>query len=250
MAFWLLGATVSLGSVIKPGFIDATSIAVGDDDSLINAEALVDFGELPVESYFATRQTNASLVWDGAAHFAMPTFREESAFAVFRINSIEELEQYIQVFSNDISALTVLGVRLFQADRVDDSLATLRKARIVQPDDVRSGELLSGILMQQEDITPVLGEVQQILDNLRDNSVVRYNLACAYARTDDPSGAFYHLNILYQTGWNDLVNLMNDSDLDNLRADPRFKEFQDILLQQYRQRLNQTLLESIFRPKL
>lgn len=247
--WWLMGAGAA-AAMLKPGFIDATPVILSDKDSLIDAQALVDFGELPVEKYFYTRQTNDAIVWHGKANFTIYSTREDPPFAVFRTNTIEELEQYIRVFSADISALTVLGVRLYQTNRVDESLGMLRAVRRMQPDDVRSGELFSGILLKREDTAAVLGEVQQILNELPDNPVVRYNLACAHARIGDTSGAFYHLNVLYQTGWPDLIYHLSDPDFESLRSHPRFQEFQNILLLQYRDRLNQTLLESVFRPKL
>ena len=245
-----LGVVGALASVNPSGFIDATPISLGETDSLIDAQALVDFGELPVENYFFTRQTNASLVWDGAANFSIRTLAEEPAFAVFRTNTIEELEQYLRVFNTDINALTVLGVRLYQNLRTEESIDVMRTVRNLQPSDVRSGELFSGILLQTNDLASVIDEVRTTLDHLPENPIVRYNLACAYARMNDVDNAFHHLNVLYQSRWSDLVHHLNDPDLDNLLAYPRFVEFQNVLMLQYRSELNQTLLDSIFAPKL
>jgi len=247
---WLLVSAGASAAILKPGFIDATPILLSEEYSLIDAQALIDFGELPVEKYFYVRQTNNALVWHGKANFTIQAVKEQPAFAVFRTNTIEELEQYIRVFSTDISALTVLGIRLYQAGRVDESIEMLREVRRIQPGDTRSGELLSGILLQLEDTASVINEVQQILDDIPNNPVVRYNIACAHARIGDTNGAFYHLNFLYQTSWTDLVYHMNDPDLKELHNHPRFQEFQDVLMLQYRERLNQTLIGSIFRPKL
>jgi tetratricopeptide (TPR) repeat protein len=243
-------AAGAMASVQSPGFIDATPISLGGDDALIDAQALVDFGELPVENYFFTRQTNASLVWDGTASFSIRTLSDEPAFAVFRTNTIEELEQYLRVFDTDINALTVLGVRQYQQHRIEESIASLRTVRKLQPSDVRSGELFSGILLQTNDLALIIDEVRTTLDQLPDNPVVRYNLACAYARMNDVDNAFHHLNVLYQSNWSDLVHHLIDPDLNNLMGHPRFVEFQNVLLQKYRSELNQTLLDAIFAPKL
>src|SRR5262245_19854446 len=51
-----------------------------------------------------------------------------------------------------------------------------------------------------------------------------YNLACAYARTNDKERAFAALDSLVAAGFRSAQTLQSDPDLESLRSDPRFAE--------------------------
>lgn len=51
-----------------------------------------------------------------------------------------------------------------------------------------------------------------------------YNIACGFARKDDPDRALEALRDAFDAGFTDFETLMSDEDLDRLREDPRFPE--------------------------
>ena len=57
----------------------------------------------------------------------------------------------------------------------------------------------------------------------------RYNLACACALAGRDDEALRALRAAYELGFDDLNLVRQDSDLDSVRGDPRFKEFEAAL---------------------
>ena len=58
-----------------------------------------------------------------------------------------------------------------------------------------------------------------------DDPVVYYNLACSYSLLNDIENAIKSLRHAVLLGYNNFRFLQIDEDLENLRADKRFKEF-------------------------
>lgn len=56
------------------------------------------------------------------------------------------------------------------------------------------------------------------------NPLVMYNLACAYAKANDPNHAFEWLNQAAQAGFSQPQQISSDEDLISLHSDARFKE--------------------------
>ena len=52
-----------------------------------------------------------------------------------------------------------------------------------------------------------------------------YNIACAYAMLNQKDAAFEWLDRAVKAGFNSKGDFSWDSDLDNLRSDPRFRRF-------------------------
>jgi len=80
---------------------------------------------------------------------------------------------------------------------------------------------------QEKDYEKAL-ELALAARDLEDTGLTNYNVACMYSLKGDKDKAFKHLNRAIKLGMggtgHDLVNLMKtDTDLDNLRDDPRFK---------------------------
>jgi len=231
---------------------DARPVEIRGSAPLVDGQAWVDFGEIPVQLYFASAVTarTASVVWEGMPLFPGRMPDDEPAYASFLYRNLDELRRYTEVFPEDIPALTVYAVRLYQDGKVAQSLAVLSDIRSRAPQDVRSGELYSGMIPHADGVEEPVRRVMRVLDDLPDNPVVRYNLACALALNGQPQEAFYHLVVLYETGWTDLVRHIRDPDLASLREIPRFIELQDALFAKYRQELNAFLLSSLLRPLL
>ncbi len=235
-----------------PGFIDARPVEVEGSPPLMDNQAWIDFGELPVQLYFtpAVSARVVSVVWDGMPLFAKRDIDQEPVYSPFLYNTLDELRRYVDVFTNDISAKTVYAVRLYQDGKISESLAQLEEIRAQAPGDVRSGELYSGIIAHAAGVEHVVEKVTRVLDDLPDNPVVRYNLACVHALRGELDEAFYHLAVLYEARWSDLVRHIRDPDLAALQDLPRFSELQDALMTDYREELNTFLLSSMLRPAI
>jgi adenylate cyclase len=93
----------------------------------------------------------------------------------------------------------------------------------LNPDDVRALYLGAGALLQ-------LGERHRGLEWLRraramdpDDPTVLYNVACGYANAGEKEEALACIEQAIQNGFGHKEWLENDSDLDSLRAEPRFQ---------------------------
>ena len=67
-------------------------------------------------------------------------------------------------------------------------------------------------------------EIDKTLSKLRpDDPEVFYNLACSYSLTQEIDSAIFTLKKAIDLGYNDVVHMESDSDIDNLRNDKRYK---------------------------
>jgi len=67
-------------------------------------------------------------------------------------------------------------------------------------------------------------EFRAVVELEPENEVAWYNLACTYSRWGKLDLAFEHLRRAVAAGFDDVSHMEKDSDLDALRADPRYKE--------------------------
>jgi tetratricopeptide (TPR) repeat protein len=75
-------------------------------------------------------------------------------------------------------------------------------------------------------------EIDQKLVRMRpEDSLVHYNLACSLALLKRAGEALDELERAIDLGYNDYIHLRSDHDLDNLRAEARFKTLVKRLLQ-------------------
>ena len=63
------------------------------------------------------------------------------------------------------------------------------------------------------------------LSKININPDDRYNLACSYSLNGKTDSAFFHLNILANTGYSKLNYFLNDNDFNLIRNDKRWKTF-------------------------
>lgn len=228
---WLL-----LGiALVVSGAADASDIVPvvirGDAPPMSVAEALVDFGSAsprrPLPTSFGKQGSN--LLWDERGRIKLDELAKESRFRRFLESSIEELEKYTVQFAEDADAWTVLGVRLYQTNNFEASIKAITMARAMDPTHERSAELLSGILVVSGKIQEAIEANEVILMQLPENTVVRFNLACALAREGRVEDAMYHLLFLADIEWGDLIYYLNDRDLDSARPRDEFKKLEERL---------------------
>ena len=65
-------------------------------------------------------------------------------------------------------------------------------------------------------------EYQRLAALRKDDPIVQYNLACSYSLVGQPDKAISALENAIELGYLDVEHINEDSDLDNIRSDPRF----------------------------
>ncbi|HTG17112.1 MAG TPA: tetratricopeptide repeat protein, partial [Blastocatellia bacterium] len=105
--------------------------------------------------------------------------------------------------------------------------ASLHKARVEDKKDSGSGEywFSRGYELHQSDRYPQAIEAFAHSIGLRyRQATAMYNIACGFAMLDDKENAIFWLERALVAGFDRTDLLKNDSDLDPLRSDPRFRE--------------------------
>jgi serine/threonine protein kinase/Flp pilus assembly protein TadD len=138
--------------------------------------------------------------------------------------------QAAQVRPEDYQALLLMMAPLRKLGRADEASATLQKAMQtlyrhleLNPDDARALYLGAGALMQLGERTRALEWANRARAANESDSMVLYNVACVYALGSMIDESVECLDRAIQNGFGHREWLDNDSDLDSLRADPRFQ---------------------------
>ncbi len=124
----------------------------------------------------------------------------------------------------DVDALHEEAQQAVESGQWKEAAAAFRKIVTASPDDARAWHMLGFSLHS-------LGELDQALEahlkaaSFEDTAGVgTYNVACVYALKGDKDKAFEWLEKAQAAGFSDAGQLDRDSDMDNLRKDPRFAE--------------------------
>jgi acetyl esterase/lipase len=91
-----------------------------------------------------------------------------------------------------------------------------------QPVTVQAAQGSFNDAFRQEDWQRAIDLGLELVEMLPDNAVVRYNLACAYARSGDPDSALHWLGRAAASGFTQLSLFDADSDLDSVRDRPGY----------------------------
>ena len=225
IAVRLMHATAS---AVTSGIADLELISVtgGPPHSmLIDDAALMDFsmpdGKSPV---IPAAARNNEFAWDETIPARLERLEDAPQFAPYLRWSIPELAAFTSSESADADAWTVLGVRYYQTNALEQSLTALATARRQDPRHERSAELYSAILVHAGDIAAATTNIYGMLDELPQNRIVRFNLSCAYALQSDTNQAMYHLQVLSDMGWNELRYYLHDPDLAALYRHAPFRD--------------------------
>src|SRR5512134_2190729 len=147
---------------------------------------------------------------------------------------VEEYRKASAVRPEDYQALFLVQGPLHALGRHDDARAALRRgvevaARHLElnPDDVRALSLGAAALMQLGERERALDWAGRALATDRDDSGVLYNIACVYSLGGLHDEAIKCLQLAVDNGFGHREWLDNDTDLDPLREDPRFRELRD-----------------------
>ena len=154
------------------------------------------------------------------------------AFAAGRLETAAEMfERATEVAPDEIRALQLLPQIYTRLGR-DAAAAAANRQRVevverrleFNPDDVP-------MLLDGASALAALGERQRslewasrILDKAGDDALVLYNLSCLYSLAGEVTSALDALEKSYEAGLADPEWMRQDSDLDNIRHHPRYKE--------------------------
>jgi TolB-like protein/Tfp pilus assembly protein PilF len=154
------------------------------------------------------------------------------AFAAGRLETAAEMfERATEAAPDEIRALQLLPQIYTRLGREASAVAANRqRVEVVErrlefnPDDVP-------MLLDGASALAALGERQRslewasrILDKAGDDALVLYNLSCLYSLAGEVTSALDSLEKSYEAGLADPEWMEQDSDLDNIRHHPRYKE--------------------------
>jgi len=144
--------------------------------------------------------------------------------------AVEHYEAASRVRPDDYQTPLLVASSLTRLGRTGDAEATLRRGVQVaekhlelNPDDARALCLGAGALMQLGEPAKALDWAKRGLALDPEDSGVLYNVACVHALGGEAESALTCLDKAVRNGFGHREWLENDSDLDSLRADPRFE---------------------------
>lgn len=250
-------ANVSAPAAMVEGQPDTDLVPMRSADtnraaSLVDETMLIDYSAQSGARYFARRSALPlkDLIWDGTENLDIRQFTPDRRDRDYLGMSILELQQQLNAFPDDPHALMLIGVRLFQASETEQSIEALQNVIATDPTITRAPQVLSGILATTLPPDEAIPRMQALVDQFPDDPVVRFNTACVYARHDKIEAAMYHISLLAQLNWENLLYNLSDPDLDPLRKLDTFTSLQDALLQKNRADINRLLITNAFRPLL
>lgn len=77
---------------------------------------------------------------------------------------------------------------------------------------------------------------ETVLDSIKEDGRQLYNAACTYSLAGEKQRAIELLRLTIEAGWDDYDHMARDTDLDNIREEPEFKELVADLKQQAEER--------------
>ena len=117
-------------------------------------------------------------------------------------------------------------------DRDSEAIAALWRSLELNPDDTRALNLALGGLVELAEKEKVIEFAERSLAIDGDNPDTLYNVACGFARIGEPERSLDCLERASMRGMAIAKWAENDSDLDSLRALPRFREVMEKLRRQ------------------
>jgi len=153
-----------------------------------------------------------------------------------REDAVRHYREAARVRPEDYQAVLLMQSPLHGLGRHDEALEALQKGLEVvehhlelNPDDVRALCLGANALIQLDQRERALEWAQRASGLEKTDPGVLYNVACVYALGAMPDRAIECLDQAIENGFGHREWLENDTDLDSLRDDPRFKALQQRL---------------------
>jgi serine/threonine protein kinase/tetratricopeptide (TPR) repeat protein len=153
-----------------------------------------------------------------------------------REDAVRHYQEAARVRPEDYQAILLMQSPLHGLGRHEEAKDMLRKGvEVVErhlelnPDDVRALSLGAGALIQLDQRERALEWAQRASELESSDPGVLYNVACVYALGGMSDRAFACLDRAIENGFGHREWIENDTDLDSLRADPRFTALQQRL---------------------
>ena len=153
-----------------------------------------------------------------------------------REDAVRHYQEAARVRPEDYQAILLMQSPLHGLGRHEEAKDMLRKGvEVVErhlelnPDDVRALSLGAGALIQLDQRERALEWAQRASELESSDPGVLYNVACVYALGGISDRAFACLDRAIENGFGHREWIENDTDLDSLRADPRFTALQQRL---------------------
>lgn len=116
------------------------------------------------------------------------------------------------------------GIKYQEAQKYQESVEEFKKALKEYPQDFRANYYIALSYLHLKDYAQSVAHFKVCIEQEPQNVGAHYNLACAYSLKGDSDAAIEHLALAVKYGYNDVEHLEKDSDLENIRSDPRYGE--------------------------
>ena len=147
-------------------------------------------------------------------------------------------EKAIEARPEDYQAWLLLPQVYRSLDREDDATQAHRngieaalKHLELNPEDVRALYLCGGSMVEVGQVDEGLELVDRAVTIAPSETGLLYNVACIYATIGRPEEALDYLDRAVKAGYNHKEWLLNDSDFDSIREDPRFQAIVDRVIE-------------------
>jgi tetratricopeptide (TPR) repeat protein len=116
------------------------------------------------------------------------------------------------------------GIKYQEAQKYQESVEEFKKALKEYPLDFRANYYIALSYLHLKDFAQSIAHFKVCVEQEPQNISALYNIACAYSLSGDIDEAIRHLAFAIKYGYDDAEHLEKDSDLKNIRSDPRYGE--------------------------
>lgn len=125
------------------------------------------------------------------------------------------------------------GIKYQEAQKYAESVEEFKKALKEYPQDFRANYYIALSYLHLKDYTLSVAHFKTCIEQEPQNIGAHYNIACAYSLQGNIDDAIRHLALAIKYGYDDSEHLEKDSDLNNIRSDPRYKELLESLREKH-----------------
>lgn len=147
--------------------------------------------------------------------------------AINKLSNTLSLSQFNEIEFNDQRDGPVRHRTNYSKERWAPAIVLYESFLKSEPNNGRAWFNLGYALHYSREHTKAIGAFEHALAIGFHKPISSYNIACAYSMLNQRDLAFEWLDRAFKAGFDSKGNLSWDSDLDNLRSDPRFQRFID-----------------------
>lgn len=166
-----------------------------------------------------------------------PRVQAQAANSLIRVGTLKDLlflkkiglAEKIQEPAITAEIYLSQGLRYMQAKRYDEAIEEFKRALKDSPQDFRAHYHIAMAYLMATKYALSVRHFQTCLAQQPNHQLAHYNIACAYSLMKDADNAVKHLGLSIDNGYDDLAHMEKDSDLDNIRSDPRYQQLKQRL---------------------